>query len=288
MRFLSGFMAAGAVGLSLAFTAPAWALSSGDNFSVDQSCGGSGLCSEIGGTLTDVDRVNFTYTARIEQSNDGGPLNGDPFTEKGFANWTGYVNDSDGAVFGSTLNLDYQVYMVFSATGTAVFDGTGIKATFTSFEVSIWMSDDGNTALALPATNAGDVTNGGQAIGNGLGANADDNLIATATLLSAGEANLNAGLANGDFEIIVSDLGLELFGESFLSDPSPFYSIMHFAGNTGNVAPPGSPTEPFSSVATGDGQLFFTVPEPGTLGLLGGGLLGAAALLRRRKAAKAA
>jgi hypothetical protein len=288
MKLFSGILAAGTVGLSLAFTAPAFAQGVGSNFSIDQTCGASGLCSEAGGTLTDIDKINFTYVARIDQSNDGGVLNGDAFVEKGFANWTGYINDAGGAVGPSALNFDYEVYMVFTATGTAAFNGVGITATFTSFVIDIYVSDGLNTALTVPATTAGDVLNGGNAIGSGLGVNADDTLLASASLISTGEAHLFGGLANGDFEIQVTDLGLELFGESFFTDPDPFYSIMNFAGNTGSVNPAGSITEPFSSVATGDGQMFFQVPEPGTLGLLGGGLLGAAAFLRRRKAAKAA
>jgi hypothetical protein len=276
-------MAAGAVGLSLAFTAPVSAASFGDNFSVDQSCGASGDCSEVGGTLTNVDRVNFGYSAVIDQSNDGsgpgGALDGDSFVEKGFATWTGYLNDANNNVPGSSLNFDYQVYMIFTATGTASFDGTEITALFDTFTVEVYVSDETDTNLVLPATTAGDVTN--------TGSSADDQLIATANLLSAGEAHLFGGLANGDFEIIVSDFGLELFGESFLTDPSPFYEIMNFAGVT-TIVSGATPFAPFTATAQGSGDLYFTVPEPGTLGLLGGGLLGAAALLRRRKAAKAA
>ena len=290
MKLFSGLLAAGAVGLSLALTAPAGAVSFGDNFSVDQSCGASGACAEIGGVLNNVDRVNFGYSAVIDQSNDGsngGVLDGDPFVEKGFATWTGYLDDSNNPVAGSSINLDYQVYMVFTATGTATFDGVGILATFDSFTIDIYMSDNTDTALTLPANTSGDVQNGGQAIGSGLGVNADDALLATATLLSFGEAHLFGGLANGDFEIIVSDLGLSLFGEDFLTNPDPFYEIMNFAGVT-TIVNGASLTSPFTATASGSGDLYFTVPEPGTLGLLGGGLLGAAALLRRRKAAKAA
>lgn len=310
MTRFSGFLAAAAMGLSLAFTAPALAQGLGANFSIDQTCGNSDQCSEFAGpagfgTLTGIDRISFTYTARIDQTNDlggDGPggnsdvLDGDPFVEKGFAQWQGYANDAGQAVPGQFLNADYQVYMVFTATGTATFvdtgdpDTTGIYVTFDTFVIDIFVSDDLDTALTVPATTAGHVQNQGVDIIPGTDGvlDADDQLIARATLLSVGEAHLFGTLANGDFEIQVTDVGLSLFGPSFFSDPVPFYTVMNFGGNTAAATPPGLIDAPFSSVATGEGQMFFTVPEPGTLGLLGAGLMGAAAFLRRRKSAKAA
>lgn len=285
MKLFSGIMAAGAVGLSLAFTAPAWALGFGDNFSVDQSCGTPGAgspCSENGGTLTNVDSVNFRYSAVIDQQNDGGPLNGDAFTEKGFAIWTGYLDDGGNAVAGAFLNGDYSVYMIFSGTGTATVVGSQIEATFNSFTVSIFMSDGAESDLALPANTAGNIDTD---LDND-GSDSEDALLGTATLL-VGEAHLFSGLANGDFQINLTDLGLQVLGESFFTDPNPFYTFMNFTGVTTTVVG-ASAVAPFTAVASGSGDLFFNVPEPGTLGLLGGGLLGAAALLRRRKAAKSA
>jgi hypothetical protein len=278
-------MAAGAVGLSLAVTAPAYA-DLGANFSVNQNCGIPGAlspCSESGGTLTDVDSINFRYSAVIDQQNDGGPLNGDAFTEKGFAIWSGYFRDDGTSTGDNQLGDDYSVYMIFEGTGTATVDGPGILATFNTFNVSIFMSDGVESDLSLPADTTGDVDTDT----DNDGSDAEDVLLATASLLSAGEAHLFGGLANGDFKIIMSDLGLSLLGEDFFTDPENFYKIMGFTGVTTQIIG-ASATEAFTATATGSGDLFFQVPEPGTLGLLGGGLLGAAALLRRRKAAKAA
>lgn len=285
MRFLNSFLAAGAVGVSLAFTAPAFA-GLGANFSVDQNCGVPGLlspCSESGGILTDVDSINFRYSAVIDQQNDGGPLNGDAFVEKGFAIWSGYFKDDGTGTGDNQLGDDYSVYMIFEGTGTATVDGPGILATFNTFNVSIFMSDGVESDLSLPADTTGDVNTDT----DGDNSDAEDVLLATASLLSAGEARLFSGLANGDFKIIMSDLGLSLLGEDFFTDPENFYKIMGFTGVTTQIIG-ASATEAFTATATGSGDLFFQVPEPGTLGLLGGGLLGAAAFLRRRKAAKAA
>lgn len=286
MKRFSGFFAAAAAGLSLAFTAPALAQGVGENFSINEGVIGGGTAAHV---VSGIDKITFDYDALIDQANDGGLLDGDAFQEKGFAQWTGYLPD-EGAPLSSQLSTigaaDYNVYMVFQATGTAAVTGGGITATFTTFTIEIWLDVDSNTTLNLPTdTTAGDGIIDGdvQIAGNG-----DDKHLATATLLSAGEAHLFGGLANGDFEIVVSDLFLEMFGESFFSDPVPFYTVMNFRGVTGTVTPPGSATQPFRAVAEGDGSLFFTIPEPGTLGLLGAGLMGAAAFLRRRKSAKAA
>ena len=76
-----------------------------------------------------VDSFDFSYTAVIEQTNDGGVLNGDFFGEKGFFEASSFKNGTDTP--GQFLNSPaiaggYGMYGIFELTGndhhTIIFD----------------------------------------------------------------------------------------------------------------------------------------------------------------------
>lgn len=268
MKLFSGLLALGAIALSAALTVPANAQGVGENWSVDETCGAAVValspCSESGvpGTITGIDRVTFSYNGVVKQFNADEPslLSNDPFIEKGYMEWNSYLNDAGVAIFGQDLNNDYKVYGIFNATGVASVIGGEIVVTFTTFTIDFYVDDDGDTVLSLPADPsvagpAGEVTRGGVI--------ADDNLFATATILDTGEAFLRNSLANGDFEVILTDFGRNLFGEDFLVDPNPFYTRMNLGGRTLTVNG-ASATNAFIATLDGEGSLFFTIPEPGT------------------------
>jgi hypothetical protein len=218
-----------------------------------------------------VDSFDFSYKAVIEQANDGGLLNGDPFQEKGFFEVSSYKLGV--ATVSSQLNciftpFCYNMYGVFDISGTATATGGGIRATFTSATLSLYLDPDQNTTKSLPTSDgtfdgiiAGSVT---------LGGNIEDLLIGTATLLNVGEAHVFPGLANGDFEVVLGNWSLTSFGASYWSAPSPFYFRVNFDGNTTTITG-ASLTAPFFAKADGSGNAFF-IPEPTSLALLGLGL----------------
>lgn len=308
---------------------PGFAQGSGENFSVDESCGdpaAAGFCSDVDfvGTgsvavpefdpvITDVDRINFTYNASVDQNINGGALNGeatDNFFEDGFIDYSAYIDDS-GGIISSFLNTPeiaggYGLYATFTATGTATATGGGgIDVDFASFTINIYIDDDQDTVLTLPDDPENDDVDRANIT--------DDHLVALATLLGAADAELDAGLANGDFAVVLTDFGLSMFGEDFFVDPDPFYAVMELDGNTSQVGLNACPatvavggtdrlidsttgfgaanlTTDFKTCLTGSGQMFFKlVPEPSTLGLMGIGLTGIVLMLgfgaRRRSQA---
>jgi len=238
-------------------------------------------------TIGTANNFNFNYEARINQSIAGPTLSDDPFKEAGWFDVTGFLNDATAAP--SSLNATallggYSLYGVFTAEGTASFtsfNDVGITATFTLGTLTLFLDPDQDTSKTIsgpeipPPLNMPIIT---------LASNTDDVQIGSASLLTAGQANLFGGLANGDYELVWGDWSLTAFGESYLSAPSPFHTIINFNGNTTGVDPAGSVTEAFSSLAIGSGNAFFNqVPEPSSLAVLGIGLLGFGATTWKRR-----
>ncbi len=138
--------------------------------------------------------------------------------------------------------------------------------------MTLFIDPDQDTALSLPG--AGPVVPGGSV--------GDDFAIINFTL-SAGEAHIFGGLANGDFDTLLN-VSLTPQGQSYFIDPVPFFPLENFGGNTETFTG-GSLTESFVATADGGGiELFQTgqMPEPGTLALLGLGIMGMGFINRRR------
>jgi len=253
----------------------AFAVGTGLPFTVSETTVNLGLPAIASPNTFDVDSLDFSYKARIDQTNShllpvpGSLLNGDPFVQAGFLEASSYKMGTTTAA--SALNSlaafgGYGLYGVFKLTGTAAVVGTEIVYAITSGTLSLYVDRNQNTTKVISgAINSPVVT---------LGKTTDDDLIGSASVVKTGSAaHLRNGLTNGDYEVIWTDFALTPFGSSYWIAPKTFHTQLSFDGNTTTIHPAASMTAPFTSTVDGSGNLF-VIPEPTGLALMGIGLLG--------------
>lgn len=187
------------------------------------------------------------------------------FTENGLFRVTNYQLGGN-PVITDNLGTGYNLYATFTSSGTLTqITPTFFVATFTSLNFTLFLDPDANTNLSgqTPAGTTG-----------------DDFAIASGSLLEGtGTANLNPAFlavtsnTNTTFNTIVN---------TFFTSPVPFYNLQQIASNqtAGQLSIVGSTITIQDGGAT---VTFASVPEPATLAMFGAGLLGLAAVLRRRR-----
>jgi hypothetical protein len=271
MEFRKALMAATIAGASFGFAGSAVASHvpgigfNAQNFTFDATAyGGSEFTARF---------IDFSYEAEVDQQVA-------IFQETGVGFFSSFRTDLSSPPIADTgLTTDYRMYAIFDGTGTVTPSGSGgVNGTFTTFNARIFIDPNEDTEATTFQTGAA----GGNE-SKGVTGNADDVEILEGTLLVGG-FHVFPGLANGDFDVqfIVESFDETVWGGPAFAGPIVIGDINGVNTSIQGVGAPG--TTFIDARINGSGNVSFqSVPEPGSLSLLGLGLFGLGALLRTRR-----
>lgn len=210
-------------------------------------------------------------------------------TSEGWAQIGNFVNSTTATTLYSNqtglnageTNNGYSLYLTYTASfSLASISGSTLTYDVTSLDYRLVADPLENTTFTPAA--AGSDTSASVS-----GGATEDVLLASGSVVPGPQSVATVNTAGGVGINTVETVALTLDGQSFFIQPVPFYSIAFDEfNNTGsgiNFGTNGSGNVVESiNLATGSFN-FRTVPDPGTVALMGMGLLGLGATMRRRR-----
>lgn len=195
---------------------------------------------------------------------------------QGYLTFSGFTLNA-AQVFNTGLNSNYGLYATFMYQATlnsGSFGTANSNYTINSLDFNFYGYDASvNPRPVFTQANAATLTTASVTPGG------NDRLIGVGSLLAG---TINQNQLSGTTVTTVNSYQNTAFGSTFFTAPVPFYNIV-FASLTNNTSGIQQNGNVLSINAASSSIDFNRVPEPGSLALVGIGLLGMFAASRRRK-----
>lgn len=204
---------------------------------------------------------------------------------QGYLTFGGFTLNT-APVFGTGLNTSWGMYATFNYTATLTSGTVGSNDAIYDIDsllFSLYGYDGSNPTL--PVFNMASVTGSGAA-GGTVTAGSNDREIGNGSLVVG---TINSNNQSGTTVTTTNTYQNTAFGNTFFIEPNPFYTVVFesLTNNTSGITrDPAYPNYLAINAASNstDFAVGSTVPEPGSLALLGASLIGLVGIRRRKSA----